>query len=67
MIINKRSLSRSVFAATLAFGLSFGVYTGARASETSHPHWTYEGEHGPGQWGHMSGEYAACAGGKSQS
>ena len=67
MIIDKRSLSRSFFAAALAFGLSLGVYTGATASESSHPHWAYDGEHGPEHWGHMSGEYAACAGGKSQS
>lgn len=67
MNINKRSLSRSVFAAALALGLSVGVYSGARASEKSHPHWTYEGDHGPEHWGHMSGEYAACASGKKQS
>lgn len=67
MNINKRSLSRSVFAVALALGLSVGVYSGAKASETAHPHWTYEGEHGPGHWGSMSHEYAACAGGKKQS
>jgi carbonic anhydrase len=30
-------------------------------------HWTYEGEEGPGHWGDLSPEYAACSTGKSQS
>lgn len=50
---------------TLAIG-SFG-YQNASASEKAHPHWAYEGEGGPADWGHISKEYKACSEGKNQS
>ncbi len=31
------------------------------------PHWTYEGEEGPGHWGDLDPSFAACKTGKSQS
>jgi carbonic anhydrase len=32
-----------------------------------HPHWAYEGEAGPGAWGHLSAQYQPCAAGRHQS
>ena len=37
------------------------------APAPSDPHWTYEGEAGPGTWGTLSPKFSACAEGKSQS
>lgn len=31
------------------------------------PHWTYEGEEGPENWGELDPTYATCSAGKSQS
>src|SRR3990170_7030387 len=55
---------KSVLAAALTIGLSLAVFN---ANAGSGAHWAYEGEHGPEHWGHMSGEYKACAEGKTQS
>lgn len=40
--------------------------TTVAASTTSLPHWTYEGEEGPENWGDLSPSYAACADGSAQ-
>jgi carbonic anhydrase len=37
------------------------------AQEAEPPHWTYEGEAGPAEWGDLSEEYALCSSGQSQS
>src|SRR3989304_10230183 len=55
---------KSVLAAALTIGLSLAVFN---ANAGSGAHWAYEGEPGPEHWGHMSGEYKACAEGKTQS
>lgn len=34
---------------------------------TEAPHWSYEGDTGPSNWGTLSGEWSACSGGQSQS
>jgi len=31
------------------------------------PHWAYEGEAGPGSWGKLSADFAACSAGRNQS
>jgi carbonic anhydrase len=36
----------------------------AQIASAAGPHWEYEGEHGPGHWGSMSGDYATCGVGK---
>jgi carbonic anhydrase len=38
-----------------------------KADAHSAPHWTYKGAGGPGQWGSMSPDFAACSQGKKQS
>ena len=30
------------------------------------PHWSYEGEHGPANWGEMSPDFRSCASGTEQ-
>lgn len=61
-------MKRSILAIALSLGLGFGAFTTiASASETAHPHWSYEGEGGPQNWGHISEDYAACSNGKHQS
>ncbi|MBZ0220715.1 MAG: carbonic anhydrase family protein [Candidatus Methylomirabilis sp.] len=40
---------------------------GLMAADKHGPHWSYEGEHGPEHWGHMSKEFQACSEGKTQS
>jgi len=55
---------KSVLAAAFVIGLSLAAFN---ANAGSGGHWGYEGEHGPEHWGHMSGEYKACAEGKTQS
>ncbi len=56
--------------------MSLGAYAAASAgdhgdhgdSKSHHgSHWTYEGESGPAHWGELSGDYAVCSQGKSQS
>jgi len=49
----------SIIAATLCFG---GV-----AYASGGAHWSYSGEAGPGHWGELSHDYAACKEGRSQS
>jgi carbonic anhydrase len=39
----------------------------AAAQQPSPPHWTYEGEHGPGHWAHLDPAYETCGVGKHQS
>jgi carbonic anhydrase len=36
-------------------------------TESTHPHWTYEGEDGPSNWGELDVSYAVCGTGQSQS
>lgn len=67
MSINKIALKGVVAAAALTFALGFAPLNSSQASETAHPHWTYEGEHGPEHWGGMMDEYAACGQGQAQS
>lgn len=67
MSIKRAALKGLVVAAALTFALGLGPLNSSQAAETTHPHWTYEGEHGPEHWGNMTGEYAACGQGKSQS
>ncbi len=56
-------MSTSAVACPLCIGLA-----GRRAfgSEEA-PHWSYSGEEGPGRWGSLSPDYAACSGGAEQS
>ncbi len=56
-----------VFAAAIvALGLSLPA-SGLLAADKHGPHWSYEGEHGPEHWGHVSSEFKACSEGKAQS
>lgn len=38
----------------------------ADSATTTLPHWTYEGEEGPANWGELSEAYATCADGSAQ-
>lgn len=67
MSIKSMTLKSVVTASALAFALSIIPAACSQASETSHPHWSYEGESGPEHWGAISGDYAACSQGKTQS
>ena len=40
--------------------------TAAEAGHGEAPHWTYEGEEGPENWGELSEEYVLCADGSAQ-
>jgi carbonic anhydrase len=40
---------------------------GLAAEHGSAPHWTYEGEHGPRQWGSLDAAYETCQLGRQQS
>jgi carbonic anhydrase len=53
----------ALFAAILAASPRLAV---AQGSGEGHP-WSYEGAHGPGHWGALKAEYAACGTGKHQS
>lgn len=61
-----RSGKKVLFAAVVALGLSFAA-ADAGAGDKHGPHWAYEGEHGPEQWGRVSKEFHACSEGKAQS
>lgn len=50
--------------AALAIAVTFAFAHVASASDV---HWEYEGEHGPRHWGGMSGDFATCGIGKTQS
>jgi len=67
MSIKSMTLKSVVAASALAFALSIAWATCSQAAETSHPHWSYKGEGGPEHWGSISGDYAACSQGKTQS
>ncbi|MFD0587390.1 carbonic anhydrase [Paenibacillus sp. GCM10027627] len=56
-------------AVLLALSASAIVYAepSATKSEVGSPHWSYEGSTGPGHWGDLSPDYAACKTGKEQS
>ncbi len=59
---------KSVLALAIALSAGMGLcFSYANASEKPHPHWTYEGEHGPEHWGNMSEEFKNCSEGKQQS
>lgn len=59
---------KSFLALALSLSLGLGAYSAATAAEHGHgSHWTYEGESGPAHWGSLSGDYATCAKGQSQS
>lgn len=59
-IFSKRCLAALAAGAVMAF-------SGGSALAGEGGHWTYEGEHGPAHWGHITKEYAACSEGKNQS
>lgn len=46
---------------------SHGSSSSHGAVDLSHVHWEYDGESGPGNWGHLKPSYAACAIGVQQS
>ena len=48
--------------ALIAVALSFPMVAAAQ-----HPHWEYEGEHGPTHWGSLDPAFHACDAGKHQS
>jgi len=50
--------------ASLIFAVTLAHASVAFAGEA---HWEYAGEHGPGHWGEMKADYAACGIGKVQS
>lgn len=61
--MDRRSVLRQVAAACLC-----PLCGSARAEDMGHaPHWGYEGEAGPDQWGKLASEYAACSIGREQS
>lgn len=66
MARKKAILKRLLPAVTFAAVSTLGAFTYSGASEP-HPHWSYEGEHGPGHWSEVSPDYEACSRGKSQS
>jgi len=51
--------------AVLVFATAQGF--GGHLADPGAPHWSYEGETQPANWGSLSPEYAACSAGKSQS
>lgn len=67
MSIRKITLTSVLTASALAFALTLAPVQYAQAKEKAHPHWAYEGEHGPEHWGDMSKDYASCSHGKTQS
>lgn len=68
MLFERKRVTRySLFGVLFAVAVSLTAFGPAVASESSHPHWAYEGEHGPAHWGDMSKEFEACSKGKNQS
>jgi carbonic anhydrase len=57
-----RTITRAICASAAAIACLFALPAAA-----GHPHWGYDGEHGPQHWGDMDGEFAACKLGKHQS
>jgi len=53
--------------ALLAFAALSCNAVPAAEEHGSTPHWTYEGEHGPGHWGSLDAAYGTCRMGKHQS
>lgn len=60
------SARKFLISAVVALGLGFTPAC-LMAADKHGPHWSYEGEHGPEHWGHMSKEFQACSEGKTQS
>jgi len=56
---------RNSWSALLAVAFGPGLLLAQRAAEASHP-WSYDGAHGPAQWGKLKPEYAVCKTGKHQ-
>ena len=56
-------MSTSAVACPLCVGLASHRAFGSEES----PHWSYSGDEGPGHWGSLSPDYAACSGGAEQS
>jgi carbonic anhydrase len=55
-----------IFALTFVIGLALFAVS-ARAQEAHPPHWSYEGNDGPKNWGHLDSSYASCSIGNRQS
>jgi carbonic anhydrase len=51
----------------LAGLLACPICASAARAETATPHWGYEGDHGPANWGEMDSQFKACAVGSQQS
>jgi carbonic anhydrase len=66
--MQRRQLLRHIIASAACVCPVCGpLLKSAVASESAHPHWTYEGHGGPADWGKLAPEYAACGMGKEQS
>jgi carbonic anhydrase len=68
-----RKVVTATAASTLLLAALAGCSDGGSSSDTTMantsttlPHWTYEGEEGPENWGALSPAYAACADGSAQ-
>jgi carbonic anhydrase len=57
------SVTRRTLPALVALACSLSP----AAAQQAPPHWTYEGKHGPAQWGSLDPKYEACGIGKHQS
>ena len=51
----------------LAGLLACPICAAAARADDKAPHWEYEGEHGPAEWGEMDSRFKACAVGSQQS
>jgi len=68
MRFGRKSLLVFALSLSLGIGAAAGVTAGEKADHGhSKSHWTYEGESGPAHWGELSGDYATCSKGQSQS
>lgn len=56
-------LKRTMLGISVAAAMGFG----GAAMASGGAHWTYDGEHGPENWGKLSQEFETCAKGKEQS
>lgn len=51
----------------LLIAVTGASFAGSIAAQEAPPHWTYEGEEGPAEWGELSEDYALCSTGVEQS
>ncbi len=58
---------KQIRSAAVGAAMMLSAALNAQAAEGAHPHWAYDGAHGPSEWGKLAAAYGLCSKGSTQS